>query len=375
MRPKLTYGLILWIVIFSYIKLHSQCNHAYVPNFDDNTVTVVDLATNSNILSIPVGTQPSGVHLNHEGTKAYVVNLGDNMAMIPPSVSVISTSTNTVIKTVPTTGLLSSIDITPDGKKAYIVDLSLLRLQVFDLTSETFTGSIPFAVNGIQRVKFSRDGKLAYVSFEDLHDRIRVVDVATDTEVLPHIMTMNNPSGMTTSLDDSKLYVVHRGADYLLVIDTNTKAITNMIKVGNNSSWVALSPDGTKLYVVNQDDNNITVINAMTETAVGTIPLGNEPRTVNFNREGTRAYVSVRGTNQLTVIDAVNDAVLTSVPVGSGPIALGFMLCQGPEPIPTVSEWGLIILGLSLLILGTLSMKNLVINSRIFSTSHTKEYK
>lgn len=69
---------------------------AYVTNFNANSVSVFDTATNLVVAIVPVGTNPQdAVTFNLNGTRAYVANGGSN------TVSVIDTATNTVVATVP----------------------------------------------------------------------------------------------------------------------------------------------------------------------------------------------------------------------------------------------------------------------------------
>ena len=67
----------------------------YVANNGDNTVSVIDTATNTVVATIPVGAGASGVAVTPDGTKVYVTNSASN------NVSVIGTATNTVVKTIP----------------------------------------------------------------------------------------------------------------------------------------------------------------------------------------------------------------------------------------------------------------------------------
>ena len=66
----------------------------YTSNFHTNNVSVIDLATNTVIETIPVGQFPSGIALHSTGSRAYVPNWVSN------SVSVIDTASNTVIQTI-----------------------------------------------------------------------------------------------------------------------------------------------------------------------------------------------------------------------------------------------------------------------------------
>lgn len=66
---------------------------AYVANFDDDTVSVIDTRTKTVITTIPVGDAPTGVAITPDGRRVYVTNAGDD------TVSVINTKLNAVIST------------------------------------------------------------------------------------------------------------------------------------------------------------------------------------------------------------------------------------------------------------------------------------
>ena len=85
---------------------------AYVTNQLDNTVSVIDTATNTVLATIPVGAVPVGVAITPDGTRAYVTNAGDN------TVLVIDTATNTVVASIPAANP-QEVAITPDGTRAY----------------------------------------------------------------------------------------------------------------------------------------------------------------------------------------------------------------------------------------------------------------
>lgn len=64
-------------------------------NKGNNTVSVINTATNTVIATIPVGASPDQVTILPDGTFAYVTNQVDN------TVSVIDIATNMVIATIP----------------------------------------------------------------------------------------------------------------------------------------------------------------------------------------------------------------------------------------------------------------------------------
>jgi YVTN family beta-propeller protein len=88
---------------------------AYVANFGSNTVSVIDIATNTVVATIPVGVEPAGVAITPDGTRAYVTNFVG-------TVSVIDAATNTVVVTIPVGQVPIGIAITPDGTRAYVTN-------------------------------------------------------------------------------------------------------------------------------------------------------------------------------------------------------------------------------------------------------------
>src|SRR6202007_1264327 len=82
----------------------------YVTNLGDNTVSVIDTATNTVTGStIPVGDNAEGVVITPDGSRVYVANSYDD------TVSVIDTATNNVIATINVTGGPFGLAVTPDG--------------------------------------------------------------------------------------------------------------------------------------------------------------------------------------------------------------------------------------------------------------------
>ncbi len=67
---------------------------AYITNPGNNTVSVIDTATNNVTATVNVGNHPWGVAVSSDGKKVYVTNVFSD------SVSVIDTATNTVAATV-----------------------------------------------------------------------------------------------------------------------------------------------------------------------------------------------------------------------------------------------------------------------------------
>src|SRR5437879_13304428 len=88
----------LWltgVVMFAGVPGASAAPFAYIANDLSNDVSVLDIATNSVVATVPVGQLAQGVAVTPDGRSVYVTNYTTN------SVSVIDTAMNTVVDVVP----------------------------------------------------------------------------------------------------------------------------------------------------------------------------------------------------------------------------------------------------------------------------------
>ena len=88
-------SLSIFTFYFQLLTFNCSAQTAYITNYGDNTVSVINVATNTVIDSITVGIEPSGVSVSPDGNKVYVAN------QVSKTVSVISTATNTITATIP----------------------------------------------------------------------------------------------------------------------------------------------------------------------------------------------------------------------------------------------------------------------------------
>ena len=83
---------------------------AYVGNFKDNSVSVIDTAAARVVATVPVTAGPDGIVVTRDGRTAYVS--GSSAA----SISVIDTATDRVVQTIETGKGPQGLASTPDGR-------------------------------------------------------------------------------------------------------------------------------------------------------------------------------------------------------------------------------------------------------------------
>src|SRR5947207_8071897 len=83
---------------------------AYVGNFNDNTVSVIDTGTGQVVATVPVAAGPHGLAQTPDGRVVYVASDGSSV------VNVIDTSTDKVTRTIEVGKTPHGLAMTPDGR-------------------------------------------------------------------------------------------------------------------------------------------------------------------------------------------------------------------------------------------------------------------
>ncbi len=269
------------------------------------------------IATIPVGDTPQGVAVSPDGTRAYVTNYQDDN-----SVSVIDTATNTVTTTVPVGSYPYGVAVSPDGTRAYVANYTASSasgtVSVINTATDTVTATIILTSGAYPvDVALSRDGTHAYTA-NFRGNSVSVIDTAT-RKVTATIAVGSFPEGVTVSPDGTHAYVNNINSKSVSVIDTVTNTVTATISFGYAPEGVAVSPDGTRAYVTNYE--GVSVIDTATNTVTSTIPLvASGVEGVAVSRDGSCIYVtqkSSRGT--VLVIDTATNTVISTIAVGSFP--------------------------------------------------------
>jgi YVTN family beta-propeller protein len=151
---------------------------AYVANGDENSVTPIDLATNTAEAPITVGNEPSAIAITPDGKTAYVAN------DLSGSVTPIDTATNTAGTPITVAGNPVAVAITPDGKSAYVAGDGSGSVTPIDLATNTAGAPIP-AGNSPSGVAVTPDGKTAYVANNTQPGFVTPIDTATNTPGTP----------------------------------------------------------------------------------------------------------------------------------------------------------------------------------------------
>ena len=318
----------LILIVFACIGLNAMGQTAYIPNEEDNTVSVINLVTNTVVATIPVGISPYSVCAIPNGTKVYIPNYGGN------SVSVINTSTNTVLDSIMVGLHPNGIACSPDGRKVYITCNLTNSLYVINTSNDSIIATIHMYEYGAYGVTVNPNGNKVYV-VNSSSNLVYVIDTVTNN-VTDSIAVGPQPAFATITPDGSKLYVTDNWANNIFVINTATNLIIDTINIGNTTNFLCISPDGTTIYVSagSIGTDYLGIINVATNTITALLPTTEQWNIggIQVSLDGTKVYFT-DGNYRVFVMDVSTNLFIDSIEVGIGPYAFGNFISPYVTPL------------------------------------------
>lgn len=284
---------------------------AYVGLFRDNTVAVIDTASNRVVGTIAVPKGPHGVVVTPDGRKVYVSSDGDS------KVTVIDTTTDRAVTSVEVGPNPHGLAVSADGGRVLVSAWGANEAIIIDTTSDRIVGRIPVAQahNGT----LSTDGRQAWVGSQQQGATALVrIDVATMKETA-RVPLDRTPRALDLSPDGQRLYFTVAGLAAVQMLDTATNRVVGQIPVGASPHQAPFTLDGRWALVPSQGPGELGIIDVVRGTVAGTVPVGKTPHWVAASSDGKLAYVSNEGSNDVSVVDLAARTVIATIPVGNAP--------------------------------------------------------
>lgn len=122
-------------------------------------------------------------------------------------------------------------DVSPDGRLAWVGNAQDGTVSVVDLGEKRVTATLALGVDGVNRLKFTLDGKLALLA----------------------------------------------GRGGLAVADVASQKIVTRIAVGDGAAGIVMEPGGRRAFVACSPNGYVAVVDLGSMTVTGKIPIGEEP--------------------------------------------------------------------------------------------------
>ena len=283
---------------------------AYVGNFKDNTVSVVDTATAAVVATIAVAEGPHGMLLSPDGRTLYVSGDGSS------ALSVISTTTDRVARTLTVGRTPHGLAQTQDGKRLLVAVYGEDRVAVIDTDSGRELGSVPVAKP--HTIAMRPDGQRAYVASQAPgHFALAAIDVAT-LKVARELPLDKPPRDLEFAFDGRALYFTVAGENAVLVLDPRTDAVIARVPTGASPHIANLFRGASAGSVVVQGPGELTLFDPDTHLVLRSIAVGRQPHWVAAAAGGGTLFVTNEGSDDLSIVDVVKGTTRT-VAVGHAP--------------------------------------------------------
>lgn len=291
---------------------------AFVTNQSSSDLSVLDLATRTELRRIPVPGGPAGV--------AVMPALGTVFTVSPKDASLRAFD----LKSGAARGVLQleggPIGIAGHGDMLFVSDWYNARIWQIDalhlrLHSTLATGAAPAGL------ALSEDGRWLVSADRDA-DAISVFDRSESPPARRSYPTGTRPFAVTFG-PDGLIYTADVGSDSITLLDPETGAIKARLATGPRPYGVAFAAG--RIFVSDQYGDTVSVFDGATRAPLTRIDVGEYPEGIAAFDDGHKIVVTNWFSNSVHVIDAQTLAIEAEIDTGDGPRAFGnFILKDSP---------------------------------------------
>jgi DNA-binding beta-propeller fold protein YncE len=175
-------------------------------------------------------------------------------------------------------------------------------------------------------VRCSPDSKTAYVS--NARSRtVAKIDVASGERSL--LETGDRPEGSTLSIDGSTLFVVHRNANKIAIIDTAAWKVRGEIPTGDQPVRCGLTTDEKTLTYALLGDQALGFADVETRKEIGKVQLAGGPVSLEMHEDGETALSCAQDADTCYVVSVPERRILHTVQVREGAAPDPALLLEG----------------------------------------------
>ena len=230
-------------------------NRLYVTCTSENSVAVVDCASDSVIGQIAVGVGPGVLHLNTRRGKLYVQNYDD------ASVSIIDLATNQVIKTIQVGGYPNAGYYASHVDKYYCAsDPGDDAIVAIDGLTDSVVAHVPIMPNGfVHGIGGSDATDVVLAEAYNVHSAVYAIDAKADT-LVSTVDVSSTIYSIICGPATGFLYCALDDVDSVLVVDPGGTTVVNALPVGDAPSVLLPVPAHSRLYLGHLNGNKVYVI-------------------------------------------------------------------------------------------------------------------
>jgi YVTN family beta-propeller protein len=298
-------------------------------NMNDNTASVIDVASNRVLATLPTGEGPHEVSASHDGRWAVVSNYGVR-GKPGNSLTVIDVRALAVSRTIDLheyqrphgSSFLpgdSTFAVTSEASKAVLI---------VDFRTGAVLRTVPTNGRASHMLGVSARGDRAVTS--NIADgTISVLSLATPTEPVV-VKVAAQPEGIAIAPDGNSAWAGSNRDSVVVVVDTRKGAVTDTLHGFGLPYRLAFSPDGNTVVVTDPAKANVRIFDAASRherfridiprdslVATAEVPGSPSPEGVTVSPDSKWAFVTLQGRNRVVTIDMARGTIVGWAPTGT----------------------------------------------------------
>ena len=281
-----------------------------VSNYADDTVSVVDAATDREITVIAVGDSPAGLAVRPHSSMVAVANTTGGR------VTLIDADKLAVVRTIEVTEIPEHVCFTTDGTLLFVTLPKARKLALVDPDAGRVLEQIDLGRKP-KRLAVSPDGRRLYVLLHDRPGGVAVIDIASRT-VEKTIATGSFPTDFGLTRDGRRLVAASFDDDNVTVIDTESLTPIATWPVGTGLGLV-VHPTKPILYSMESFDGAVHVLNFETGEPITDLTPGEFPTYSAITADGRVLYIVNQDSHNVAKFDTETNERIERIAIGSEP--------------------------------------------------------
>ena len=301
---------------------------AYVGNFKDNSVSVIDTQAKKVTATVAVPAGPHGMALTPDGRSLYVSSDGAS------TISLIDTATDRLTRNIEVGKAPHGLSVTPDGRQVLVAVYGDDNVAWIDAATGQVTARV--SVARPHNIAIRPDGKTAYVASQAPGKlALAVIDLASRA-VVRSVPLDKTPRALEFSPDGKYLYFTQAGLSAVAVLDPNGDRLLTQIPVGASPHYANFTRNGRLGLTVSQGPGELAVFSTASNAVSSTVKVGKLPHWVAASGDSRTAYTTNEGSNDVSIVDLATGGVST-VPVGNAPRKIAVQQGASASPVSGVT--------------------------------------
>lgn len=264
---------------------------------------------------IRVGSQPHGIAMDVESRLAFVANYGDG------SVSVLDLDTNSAVRKINVGRNPQNVAVDSASGVLLVGCDGSHKVQIYDLRDYRLIGSISTG-DGPIRLAVDSSKKVAYAVAQG-KSTMQVISLTTH-KVVRTIPVAANPRVIALDQKDQIAYVGHWDSSTVSVIDLTTGYLVTNIRVGRNPNSIVISTGARVALVASHGvthgtRGSVSVIDLDSRSVRQTIKADPEPSRIALDESAGVAYLTCLSAGKVNVIDLTSLEVVARLSTSPRP--------------------------------------------------------